>query len=688
MRIATLIVFTLLGASALAETVVTIEEPVNGSTASGVANLRGWAVSDVGVERIELFINGARYSDIPYGGARGDVRNVFPDFPDSLNSGFGQTLNYGNLGAGEHTIVIRAYDKEGNSEEVSSTFEVVSFPEAFIGGAFAPSITNAETAIDKTSQRIMVSGVTLSDGEVFDLELAWTTPTQSFVIKKITPLNPGGGNGSGGSGDSGGSVDNGDDPDLVSPIVGEDDATLVRETVEIDAPYASYQHACASPAIQAVLPVTLNTDSYADFIIHYWCNATQEQWGQLVTTPTPDALVALVSDGKAGWEVANEAVFGQATLGLGGASRKVVRDDINGDGFDDFAFAMNWEDGRIGDPPDTNAATQAVLMSSSDGTYEVVHLGEPNWGHATGFIRNEDGTTDAAFAGFTDGFHAFRYDGENFSEVEGVYPEQAGTWASGFIDVREGGVSQFIVSSDTVWGDGGVEKTGVVLHEKSLGGGWGAGNGFWFEPDFMVDFITWQESEGAVPVYTIDGIEVLGIAYDQFCVMPPLSGEGNSLLVGKLSGAEYSEPLIEGELYDQDDSINSQKFVFMEIVDGELVLRDTPIYQGVRNVNGNFFDCRDINADGLPDLAFYAFTRPGFDERVEERGKPILYLNDGLGNLIQRDLSAIPGHPRGNELQSQFWDVDGDGLEDLMLFGSAADQGGGDIVIRYLSRPL
>ena len=683
MRIPTLIFSTFLSLSALAETVISIEEPVNASTASGVANLRGWAVSDVGIERIELFINGVRYSDIPYGGSRRDVRNVFPDFPDSLNSGFGQTLNYGNLGAGEHTIAIKAYDTAGSWQEASSTFEVVSFPEAFIGGAFSPSIDNALTSIDKASQHIAVSGVALSNGEVFDLELAWTTPTQSFVIKKITPVNSGGSNN--GSGDTGGG---GDDLDLTSPIVGVDDATLVRETVEIDDPYFSYQHACSEPSIQFVLPVTLNSDSYADFIIHYWCNATREQWGQLVTAPTPDALVAMVSDGRGGWDVANDSVFGEDTLGLGGASRKVVRDDINGDGFDDFAFAMNWEDGRIGDPAETNAATQALLMSSADGTYEVVQLGEPNWGHATGFIRNEDGTTDAAFAGFTDGFHAFQYDRESFSVTEGVYPEQAGTWASGFIDVREDDVSKFIVSSDTVWRNGAVEETGVMLYEKNIEGGWEPGNGFWFEPDFMVDFISWQESQGTIPVYTIDGIQVAGAGYDQFCVMPPLSGEGNSLLVGKLSSAEYPEEFVEGALYDQDDFLNSQKFVFMEIVEGELVLRDTPIYQDIRNVTGNFFDCRDINSDGLPDLAFYAYTRPGFDERTEERGKPILYLNDGLGNLIQRDLSAISGHPRGNELQSRFWDVDGDGIEDLMLFGSASDQGGGDFIIRYLSRPL
>ena len=53
---------------------VVLEEPVAGETHGGVGNLRGWAVASEGIEKIEIWIDGAYAFDAPYGGARGDVR--------------------------------------------------------------------------------------------------------------------------------------------------------------------------------------------------------------------------------------------------------------------------------------------------------------------------------------------------------------------------------------------------------------------------------------------------------------------------------------------------------------------------------------------------------------------------------------------------------------------------------------
>jgi hypothetical protein len=60
---------------------VMLEEPVAGETHGGVGNLRGWAVSSEGIEKIEIWIDGAYAFDAPYGGARSDVGGTFPDVP-------------------------------------------------------------------------------------------------------------------------------------------------------------------------------------------------------------------------------------------------------------------------------------------------------------------------------------------------------------------------------------------------------------------------------------------------------------------------------------------------------------------------------------------------------------------------------------------------------------------------------
>ncbi|MFX4228323.1 MAG: hypothetical protein ACFHHU_10690 [Porticoccaceae bacterium] len=87
-----------------------------------------------------------------------------------------------------------------------------------------------------------------------------------------------------------------------------------------------------------VIPVELNSDNYSDFIVVYWCDISQGAWGTDVNNPTPDVLVAFISDSEGNYTQNNEDVFGEAFPRLGGASRKYVRADMNGDGIDDFGF--------------------------------------------------------------------------------------------------------------------------------------------------------------------------------------------------------------------------------------------------------------------------------------------------------------------------------------------------------------
>jgi len=128
----------------------------------------------------------------------------------------------------------------------------------------------------------------------------------------------------------------------------------ILQTIVISDASEYYKDKCATPSIQFVIPVKLNSDNLQDFIVHYWCSQPLP-WGREMTTATPDALVAQVSQSDGTYKVSNEQVFGSKLYGLGGASRKFVRGDINGDGRDDFAFAMNWEDGRLAANPITNS---------------------------------------------------------------------------------------------------------------------------------------------------------------------------------------------------------------------------------------------------------------------------------------------------------------------------------------------
>ena len=161
---------------------MSLEEPVDGQIHMGVGNLRGWAVSNEDIARIEILIDGIPRPDAPYGGNRTDVGNVFPDVANSSQSGFSLAFNYSALSFGQHTITATAHTTDGKTLESSATFEVVRFDREFIPGDDAVDLTNS--ALTATGNEITITDVVV-DGVVHDLTLKWRPAEQGFEIIKI-----------------------------------------------------------------------------------------------------------------------------------------------------------------------------------------------------------------------------------------------------------------------------------------------------------------------------------------------------------------------------------------------------------------------------------------------------------------------------------------------------------------------
>ena len=158
---------------------------------------------------------------------------------------------------------------------------------------------------------------------------------------------------------------------------------LFKETpIQLIDAVSYYSQACNKPSFQFLIPVKINHDHYMDFIAHFWCDSPTP--AEFDDQPVQDALVAYLSDEFGGYTIENIEVFGLINPQLGGASRKYSRGDINGDGKDDFAFAMNWEDGRASYDYESmiaNYAQPSILMSHESG-YSIQRLGNPDWGHS------------------------------------------------------------------------------------------------------------------------------------------------------------------------------------------------------------------------------------------------------------------------------------------------------------------
>ena len=159
-----------------------LEEPVAGSVYSGVGNLRGWSVATVGIDRIEIWFDGVYAFDAPYGGARGDVGNIFPDIDNSSQSGFSLAWNYNNMTPGEHVITARAYNQNGQFTESSSTFTVTRFHKPFLGAGDQIDLSEAQCSVSDSQISL---GDAVMDGKVYDILLDWRTAAQDFQIIEI-----------------------------------------------------------------------------------------------------------------------------------------------------------------------------------------------------------------------------------------------------------------------------------------------------------------------------------------------------------------------------------------------------------------------------------------------------------------------------------------------------------------------
>jgi len=159
-----------------------LEEPAAGSVYSGVGNLRGWSVATVGIDRIEIWIDGVYEFDAPYGGARGDVGNIFPNIDNSSRSGFSLAWNYSNMTPGEHVITARAYNQNGQFTDSSASFTAIRFHKPFLRPNDQVDLSGAQCSVSDSQ---ITLGDAVMDGEVYDILLDWRTAAQDFQIIEI-----------------------------------------------------------------------------------------------------------------------------------------------------------------------------------------------------------------------------------------------------------------------------------------------------------------------------------------------------------------------------------------------------------------------------------------------------------------------------------------------------------------------
>ena len=135
-----------------------------------------------GIDRVDLYVDGVFFQSAPYGGSRGDVGNIFPDVPDSRNSGYALAFNYGDLSDGTHTLKAIAVTKNGRTLESSVQFSVAKFHKPFIGAGDTVSLDGASCSVQDSYISVIDAVI---DDQPYDVFLEWRTGTQGFEIYRI-----------------------------------------------------------------------------------------------------------------------------------------------------------------------------------------------------------------------------------------------------------------------------------------------------------------------------------------------------------------------------------------------------------------------------------------------------------------------------------------------------------------------
>ncbi len=166
--------------------VMALEEPAAGSTYSGVANVRGWAVAPQGMSKVELYVDDQFVGQIPLGGRRADVGDAYPGYPESAQSGFAMAYNYSNLTAGAHTFTARAIDASGGARDARVTANVVRFENSFMADPAAVNLDQA--TLSRGGNAITVQNL-LADGKPYTVQLSWRPAAQGFAFSQIAPVD-------------------------------------------------------------------------------------------------------------------------------------------------------------------------------------------------------------------------------------------------------------------------------------------------------------------------------------------------------------------------------------------------------------------------------------------------------------------------------------------------------------------
>ena len=463
---------------------------------------------------------------------------------------------------------------------------------------------------------------------------------------------------------------------------------------EVASNCASWEFTTGRPIWEMILPTHINDDPFLDFVMIAFCPNQEQLFGIEHTGPAISYLIPLVSTELGAYRVATESVFGSEMPYIEHMPRKWVEEDFNGDGRTDFALAVNWDDGRL----NQHVPYQIVLMSGAGGTIEIQKIVTPDelMAHAVSLANNGSGGIDLLWSGyccFGGGVFAFRYQENRWIDVTSEYPNSQST-DLGFSDfgtetraVRvPGEATKKIVAMSSRDSEGNPIK-GIGLWTKSESD-WSLADDYGLSVVGQVDRYSWVTGQPEqIPVTDLNGRELIIDAFTQEgCI---IDDDDKTYFMAQVSGLGLigEKSLDRDRVYGTAESSKQEEFVsysfFLDISDDRITHADVDVIDEQIIEHGNYFQCEDLNDDGLTDFAMRNFSNSWRDNFTKLQ-TPYVYLNNGRGgfNYLDYEFSGVFENDFG-EYEGLLKDVNGDGLFDLIRFAKSFGVGANLMHIHY-----
>jgi len=368
------------------------------------------------------------------------------------------------------------------------------------------------------------------------------------------------------------------------------------------------------------------------------------------------------------------------TNSLNGFPSVTAVDDINGDGITDFVSGVTQDCGRT-QQTNSNALVGAqpvaLISNALTGKYQIIHFAYADGWENIRILTEPDGTKTIALGGYNfsnqpnGGAYKYRYDGSTMVAVNNDFPAPN---AQGFTIFSNSGAPGY----DTLIQAG--QSAVVESYAKSANGSWlSAGSITSPYPVLGYSVYTsWTGGYSTVPVIDMGGKAVIGApnrgaiatnsckikinpngAYSVFLMMPV------NVILNYLPGEAISDSMMNSGRI-----LPGVKWLGTFLNNGVLTSFDPVIVnEQSTNMGGAFnqYDCRDINGDGYDDLVGYALWQGD----ANTNAFPLVYLNQKNGTFKRSTVSTTMGFSTGvpaNQHTSIMADIDGDGIEDLMIF--------------------